>query len=174
MKKDGNSLSKKLSLSGILLALTVITLFVESIAPTNRLSLYALSSFFIAVVIIEAGVKAAWSFYFASCILSFIIVQSKIELIPYAVFFGVYGIIKLYIEKINNIVIEYLLKLLFFNLVAILSFLMLKELILPGFRLPLPWWIVLLAAEAAFIVYDYVYSLAIGFYLNRLKKILKI
>jgi hypothetical protein len=39
------STAKRIALSGVLLALVVIVLYAESIAPTSKLTLYALSSF---------------------------------------------------------------------------------------------------------------------------------
>lgn len=166
--------AKKLSLGGILLALLVITLFIESVAPTNKLSLYALSSFYVSIIIAEFGVGRGWMFYFSSCLLSLILVQNKAALIPYVLFFGLYGIIKFYIEKMKNIILEYVLKLLFFNLILGILYLFFKQMLLPGFVAEFPWWTLMILGQIVFVVYDYVYSLFISYYFNKLKTILKI
>lgn len=175
MNNNKNSLStKRLSVSGILISLTVIVLFLATSLPINKLSLFALSSFFVAVIIIEFGVGLGWVFYFSSCLLAFIVVPNKIELIPYLLFFGAYGILKFYIEKLNKILLEYILKLAIFNAYMLVSLLIIKKFFLDNINLNLPWWIIITGVEAAFIIYDYVYTLFIQYYKEKLKKIIKI
>lgn len=170
---DNRSKVKRITLSGILLAFTVICVFLLSILPTSKLSLYAVSSLFIAVVIIEYGAKAGWIFYVASSILSVVLVP-RIEVIPFIVFFGVYGLIKLYIEKVHSRVIEYILKMIYFNICLVLGLIFLKEIIMEGVKLTAPVYIVAALLEVIFIVYDYVYTLFIRFYGVQLKPKLKI
>jgi hypothetical protein len=164
--------SKVIALGGIFLALTVIILYAESIVPTGRLSLYALSSFFVSVIVIEAGIYAGWLFYLASSLLAFIIVPDKLGLIPYFVFFGVYGLIKHYTEKTTNRVLEYLLKFVFFNLCLVLAFFLAKEVFIGQIEIKLSPWIVIPALELVFFIYDFVYTLSIETYLQRIRKIL--
>lgn len=166
--------ARRLSLSGVLLSLTVIALFIESVAPVNKLSLYALSSFFVSVVIIEFGSGAGWLFYLTSCILAAIVVQDKMALIPYILFFGIYGVVKYHIEKLGKLVLEYVLKLLFANMIIFLLYHLFRQLILPDIKTELPLLLLLVLAQAAFLLYDYVYSLFIQYYGNKIKKILKI
>ena len=147
---------KKLSLSGILLALTVITLLVESFAPTGRLSLYALSSFFVSVIVLEFGIGAGWVFYIASAVLAFVVLPNKLETLPFILFFGVYGLIKYHIERLRNIFVEYALKLAFFGLVLAAAILFVREFLLSMTELSLPWGALIALAVAVFLVYDYV------------------
>jgi hypothetical protein len=166
--------SKKISLGGILLALTVITLFAESILPTSKLSLYALSSFFVSVMVIESGVKTGWVFYIASVLLSLIVVQNKIELIPYIAFFGNYGLIKLFIERLRNIFVEYVLKVLYFSAWLTAAVLFFQRFFMENLKIEFPWWIIIVLFEVVFIVYDYVYTLFVRYYSVKFKKLLKI
>jgi hypothetical protein len=143
--------------------------------PTSTLSLYALSSFFVSIIIFEFRIKAGWTFYAASCLLSLIVVQVKIRLVPYVLFFGLYGIIKYYIERINNIVLEYILKILYFNICLFLGILFIEAVFLPeGIIIKFPIWAIVAALEIIFLVYDYTYTLFINYYNVKLKKILKI
>jgi hypothetical protein len=175
MKDQNKTFSaKKISLGGILLALTVITLFAESILPTSKLSLYALSSFFISVMIMESGAKAGLVFYISSVLLAFIVVQNKIELIPYAAFFGNYGLIKYLIEKLGNLFFEYILKILYFSVWLTAAFLLFKSFFAANIKIDFPWWTLFLLFEAAFLIYDYVYTLIIRYYSLKLKSRLKI
>ncbi len=165
--------TKRIALNGILGALTVICLVLAAILPTNRLSLYALSSFFVAVSIIESGVKAGWIFYVATCLLALIVVPNKLGIIPYVIFYGMYGIVKYYIEKLNKIIVEYMLKLVFFNICVGIAALTVIEFF--GFKLAveLPWWLLIIALQVIFFLYDIVYTLFINFYRGKLRRKLK-
>lgn len=170
---NNNTRVKRVTLSGILLAFTVICVFLAANLPTSRLSFYALSSLFLAVVIIEFGSKAGWAFYIASGVLSTVLIP-RLEVIPFIVFFGVYGLIKLYIEKLHSRISEYILKLIYFNICLVLGLMFLKEFILGGVNLSMPIYIVAGLLEVVFIVYDYIYTLFIRFYGAQLKPKLKL
>lgn len=164
---------KRITLSGILLAFTVICVFLAANLPTSKLSLYAVSSLFVAVIIIEFGAKAGWAFYLASGILCAVLVP-RLEVIPFIVFFGVYGLVKLYIERLHNRISEYALKIIYFNICLVLGLIFLKELIMDGVSLSAPVYVVAGLLEIVFIVYDYIYTLFIRFYGTQLKPKLKI
>ncbi|MDP4092558.1 MAG: hypothetical protein Q8920_04285, partial [Bacillota bacterium] len=86
---------KRTAFGGILLALSAVTLFLATTLPTSRFALYALSSFYVAVFIMEFGIKAGWIFYTASCLLGFIAVRGGISgWVLYILFFGLYSTIK--------------------------------------------------------------------------------
>ncbi len=160
----------KLALGGILGALAVICLFLASVLPTSRLSLYALSSFFISIVVIESGIKAGWLFYAATSLLSLILVPDKLEIIPYAIFFGVYGILKYYIERINKLPVEYILKFAYFNVCLAAAVLLIRQVFVDSIKVQLPWWVVIVALEIVFLVYDVVYTMFIAYYKDKLRK----
>ncbi len=170
---NNGSRVKRITLSGILLAFTVICVFLAAVLPTSKLSLYALSSLFMSVIIIEFGTKAGWAFYLASAILSALLVP-RLEVIPFIVFFGIYGLIKLYIERRNSRITEYILKLAYFNICLILGLFFLKEIILNGVNLSAPVYIVAAVLEVVFVIYDYIYTLFIRFYGTQLKQRLRL
>lgn len=171
---DSSKKTFKIALSGILGALAVICLFLATVLPTSRLSLYALSSFFISIVVIEAGIKAGWLFYIATTLLSVILVPDKLEIIPYAVFFGVYGVIKCYIEKINKLILEYLLKFAYFNLCMAVAVLFIRQVFMESIQIQLPWWAIIAALEVVFLIYDVVYTMFIAYYKDKLRKKLRL
>jgi len=176
--KDSNTMknsSKKIALNGILAALAVICIFLATILPTSRLSFYALSSFLIAIIIIEYDAKTAFIFYIVTNIISFFLIPDKIKIIPYSIFFGIYGIVKYYIEKINKIVLEYVLKYIYFNVCVLVLFLLFKDLIVADLNIDIKYllWIGFLVMEIIFILYDYIYSLFIQYYIKKLRRYLK-
>jgi hypothetical protein len=166
--------TKKVTLNGILGALAVISLLLAAVLPTNRLSFYALSSFFVAITIIEYGIKAGWLLYAATALLSLIVLPDKLAIVPYVIFFGIYGIIKLYIERINKIVLEYILKVIYFNICLVAAYYFIKQVFFESIKINLPWWLLIIALEIVFIVYDYVYTLFIRYYREKLQKVLKL
>ncbi|NLC67578.1 MAG: hypothetical protein GX754_02085 [Clostridiaceae bacterium] len=167
--------ARKVALSGILAGVSVICLFLASVMPTSKLSLYALSSFIVSIIMAEYGTRAGVVFYILTSILAFLAVPDKTRIVPYIVFFGVYGIIKFHVEKINRIILEYVIKILYFNICVAAWLMLFREIFLPeDAELKVSLWVVVLVLEAVFILYDYVYSLFIQYYLKRLKKFLKI
>ena len=74
--------SSVIALGGICLALTLAFLFAGSVAPGIELTLFALSSLFTAVMVLESGVGAAALLYAAAVILGFFIVPNKLAMIP--------------------------------------------------------------------------------------------
>ncbi|WP_024833693.1 hypothetical protein [Ruminiclostridium josui] len=165
--------AKKIALSGILLGFTVICVFLASVLPTSKLSLYAISSLFISIIIIEFGLKAGWTFYAASAVLTAVLIP-RLEVLPYIVFFGVYGLLKLYFERQKSRVLEYVLKLVYFNICLLLGFVFIKEFLMMGVTLTAPVYVVAALVEIVFVVYDYVYTLFVRFYSSTLKPKLKI
>lgn len=172
MKKNRSIDAKSITLSGILLTLVVLALYAESLTPTAKLSLYAFSSLFVSIVIIESGIKAGWIFYLASSLLTLIIIPDKLGLVPYFVFFGIYGIIKYYIEKLNKLAIEYILKCIYFSLCLLLALFVVKKLLMEDVISNLPWWLIIIGLEVVFLIYDYVYTLFIQYYNHKLRKMI--
>jgi hypothetical protein len=166
--------TKKIALNGILGAVAVICLLLAVIMPTSRISFYALSSFFVAVSIIESGARAGWLFYAATSLLALIIVPDKLGIVPYAIFFGLYGIIKFYIEKLDRIVLEYILKFVFFNACMGVAIWAVRDLFGFAVSSKLPWWVLIIALEVVFFVYDYVYTLFVAYYRDKLRPKLKL
>jgi hypothetical protein len=160
--------SKYIAESGLLVALTLVILYATSIIPISKLSILTVASCLIPISIIRTSIKNALLVYIASSVLSFFLVPINIALY-YTLFFGVYGIIKYLIEKAKNNPIELFLKLISFNILLGIIYLITKSFLgisSPKFSL----WILLLGAQVVFLVYDYALTLAISFFLSRFNK----
>lgn len=172
MKKDNQAKTKTqaIALGGIFLALTVVFIFAGSIVPGIELTMFAISSLFVAVMIMESGVRAGVILYAAALLLGFILVPNKLAMIPYAFFFGYYGILKFFIEKLKNAVLQVVIKAAFFAIVMCVGLLAFKELLLGAISLPdYPTAILIVAGILMMLVYDYIYTLLINFYLKRIR-----
>lgn len=160
----------KLALGGICLALTLIFMFAGSIVPGIELTLFAVSSVFVAVMIIEAGIGGGVLLYAAAVLLGIVIIPNKPAIIPYAFLFGYYGILKFYIEKIHSAVLQIAVKAAFFALALCIGLLGFKELLLGSIHLPdYPVWLLIAAGILMLLVYDYIYTLIINLYIKRIK-----
>src|SRR5659263_724633 len=80
--KDNKLSTQKIALVGVLSAFAVITVYFESILPVNKLTLLALSSFLVSIIVIEAGIKASFLFYTVTSLMIFIVIPKKTSLIP--------------------------------------------------------------------------------------------
>jgi hypothetical protein len=162
--------SKYIAESGLLVALTLVILYATSIIPISKLSILTVASCLIPISIIRTSIKNTILVYIASSVLSFFLVPTNIAL-HYTLFFGVYGIIKYLIEKAKNIPLELLLKLIAFNILLGIIYLITKSFLgISSTKFSL--WILLLGAQIVFLVYDYALTLAISFFLSRFNKLI--
>lgn len=163
---------KRITLSGVLIALGVLCIFLASILPSGRLSLYALSSFLGAVIIVEAGIKYGWLLYLLTVLLSLILIPVKTAIFPYLLFFGPYGVIKCHLEKIQNKYIAGVLKFIFFNccLFGAYGLFFYKLNLESYFKTPLI--VVFLVLQVVFGVFDFVFTGIIDYYKKKIRRIL--
>ena len=116
----------------------------------------------------EYGPKSGFVFYIASVILGFIVINSKFQWVLNTFTFGIYGLIKFIIEQDRPIYIEYILKLSYANITLVVLYFIIRQFIV----IPQKWYLVILF-EVVFLVYDYVYSLFIDYYNEKLNKYFK-
>ena len=165
-----NNKTFKLALGGICLALTLIFMFAGSIAPGIELTLFAISSLFVAVMIIESGIGSGILLYIAAVILGLILIPNKVALIPYAFLFGYYGIFKYLIEKLSSGTSQLIIKIIFFAAILSIGLLGFKELLFETVDIPnFPVAVLILGGTLFMLLYDYIYTLAINMYLRRVK-----
>lgn len=158
-----NSLVK----GALICALTMIFLYISNVLPTNRLALLTLTSALVALAVLSLGLRWAFITYLSSTLLSFILGLRASGLV-YGIFFGVYPIIKYYIEKIRRPLAEIPLKLLYFNMCLFLSYYFYTNVFMAAFSIKFPLYMMIIAAEIAFIIYDYALTLIISFINKRL------
>lgn len=160
-----NLKAKDLALGGILTSLTVIVLFINILIPINTFAILTISSCFVPIAIIRSNVRVGIFVYIASSIIGFFLVPLDI-MIPYILYFGIYGLVKFYIEKLRNIPLEILLKLSFSNIMLILGYILFTKFIAP-INLNIPIWILIILAQIAFLIFDYALTLIITFYISK-------
>ncbi len=162
-----NSSASNVAKGGLLVALTLIILYAANFITFNTLFLLGLTSALIPLAIIISDVPTSVMVYAASSILGYLIIPDKTLWILYTVVFGPYGIAKLFIEKRRNTILEIVLKLIYFNLVIVLSFFIYKTFFMPNIELEYSIFMVILVGNIAFFVFDYVLTVFVNSIRNR-------
>jgi hypothetical protein len=166
-----NKRTQNIAIGGICLAGSVLSLFLASIVPGAELTLYAVSSLFVAVMIIEAGMRGGWMMYSGTILLCLIIIPNKLAVIPYIFFFGLYGIIKFYAEKNKHSAIQLAVKAAVFLAVFGMGYLFFRELFFGNIQLPdFPLPILALAGLAFLFLYDFIFTQIVHLYRKRIKR----
>lgn len=155
-------------------ALCVTLLYAAVYLPTGKLGIYVLASLVIASAVIELGIGWGTVVYTASAALLFLLTGSINTLLLFVIFFGSYPLIKYYIEKRRGAFVETLLKLLAINMLGAAGYYIFKALlgispiILPNLSNLLIIGAIA-AAQLAFLLYDYILSRLIAYYMDRIR-----
>lgn len=157
--------AKDLALGGILTALTIVTLFISILIPINTFAILTISSCFVPIAIMRSNVKIGILVYLASSIIGFFLVPLDI-MIPFILYFGIYGLVKFYIEKLRNMPLEIVLKLVFSNIMIFIGYILFTKFVSP-INIDFPIWLLIILAQIAFIIFDYALTLIITFYISK-------
>lgn len=160
--------SKKIAYGGFFTAITIILLYLSYILPTSKLTILTLVSAVIPLSILTTGVKNTFIVFLSSFAVSFFLGLREMSLL-YLLFFGVYGIVKYYIEKLYKIPLEIFLKLIFFNISLGLILFIIKSTLINISNTYLPLYAVIILAQFIFLIYDYCLTLIIFYIKNHFK-----
>lgn len=171
--------SGKVALGGIITALSTVAMFLTGLlAPMGTYALPAIAGVILVVIVIEISARWAWMVYGAVSVLSLLLAADKEAVLLFILFFGYYPILKANIERVHSKIVQWLIKLGIFNAAVIVSFwIALKVLQMPEdaftvFGVYLPW-VLLLAGNVVFVIYDYALSGLISMYVHQFQKVLK-
>lgn len=166
-----NKRTQNIAIGGICLAGSVLSVFLASIVPGAELTLYAVSSIFVAIMILETGMRGGWMTYGGTILMCLILIPNKLALIPYIFFFGLYGIIKFYAERMRHPVIQLGIKAMTFMMVFGTGYLFFREVFFGNIQLPaFPLPILILAGLAFLFLYDFIFTQLIQIYRRRIRR----
>lgn len=161
-------------------ALSVMVMFV-SYFPYLTYAIPAIAGLFMMVPLIECGVSWAFGTYIASSALIFITGETEAKIL-YILFLGYYPILKSLIEKINKQAVEWILKLICFNIAAVAFYYVSSRLFAVSFDDFGEWGkygalIFLAICNVVFVLYDIGISRVASYYIyalhDKIKRILK-
>lgn len=75
--------AKRMAISGMLLAFTIICMYLGGVIETNTLFLLAAAAYFVGIIQREFGLKYGWAFWIAAVCLGFILVPNKFYVLSY-------------------------------------------------------------------------------------------
>ena len=174
MARRKTSFDKKIVVAGVLAALSVIILYLGCAIEVLDLTMSAIVSLLVVVIVIEMGYKYAWMTYIATAILSILLLPQKSPAIFYACFMGFYPIIKSYLERINSALVRWIIKLVVGNAALALMFILMSLFLPDEFE---GGWLMLvtyLLGIIAFLMYDVALSKLITLYFVRIRDRIKI
>ena len=160
--------TKNLTIGGISIALSLVILYLSTRISINTIAILTVASSIIPITIIKSDIKTSILVYIITSILSFFFLPINYSLL-YILLFGIYGITKYFIEKINKLPLEIILKLVFFNIMLGIAYLLMDSLF-NMINLRLSLWILIIIAQFAFLIYDYALTIIISFYLQRIHR----
>ena len=172
--------TNKITLCALMAALAVV-LMLAAYFPYLTYAIPAFAGLCIMVVLLETGAKWAISAYITSAVLTLLFCEPE-AMLMYVFLFGYYPILKAFIEKINKPLLEWPIKMIFFNVVVILVYSFIAQLF--GVNMSdtndfgkYTVYIVLAVANVVFVIYDITVAKMATFYIYiikpKLNKLLK-
>lgn len=163
--------TRNVSVTSLLIALTVVLLYLASLIPSARIAAAAVAGLMTAAAVIECGILSAVACFACSSILAILLLPLKSVALLYILFFGHYPIIKSLIERLDKRALEWVIKLVVFNASLTLVYFLWKLGFMPDIDLE-AWIISLLyaAGNFIFVLYDIAFSALAGQYIERIYK----
>lgn len=170
MKRKGKA--AKVAYPAILGALALILVYIGSIAPTGNWGIVAAAGLLPAAAVISVGLKAGFLCWAGVFILAFLLVPDKFCVMLFGVLFGLYPMVKSLVEQLRKRPVEYLLKLVFFNAAFTVVYLAMSAAVAASLPQVLgsSVWVLYLAANVVFLLYDYGFSRLIALYIARVQR----
>ena len=164
-----------ITIPAILSALGVLVLYFSALVPSGRWALVAVAGLLPAAAVITVGLWGGAACYAVTGLLGLLLIPDRLNALLYLLFFGIYPGIKSLLERLRPIWLGFLGKLAFFNAVLTVFALAFSGLFLPALPSLLGdrMWLLYLAGNAVFLVYDFGFTKLVSFYGQRLEKIVK-
>ena len=164
------NLTKKISFTAILAALTFILLMVGSVFETVTLSVAAIASLCVIVAVAELGYGYAFALYLIISLLGFLLLPIKDPLLYFTGFFGYYPIVKHLAEKVR-LPFNYVIKVISFSCSYALILVLGIKLFAPQIEInALIITLAFIVLLAVFFVYDYALNKLTRYYNLSLRK----
>lgn len=164
--------TKALAFSGIATAVISTVMYLSSIVTVFEYCACVVGGLIVTFIIVEFGTKYALTVYFASSVLSVIIIPTKMTLLLFVLFCGWYSFVKRYLDRLPSF-IRILSKLAVFNTsLAAITFITVKFLMTEA----IAWYmyvLVFLLADLTFLMYDRLIDKLIFIYVMKYRNKLK-
>lgn len=152
-------------------ALSLVLMLLTAVLPFGTYAFPCFAGILLTAIVIEFGAVWAIGVYAGVSVLSFLIVSDKEAALYYTLILGIYPVLKSFFERIRVKWLSFVLKLLYFNIVAVAAFYISIYLLgvptesfsLFGVNMPL---LFLALGNVVFVLYDICVTRLIAAYLN--------
>ncbi len=117
-----NKVSYKVALGGVISSLCIFSMFVAGAVPFLYLTMPMIAGTLMSIIAVEVNKPWAFLTYASVSLLSVFITADKEAALIFILLFGYYPIIKEPIDKLKLRLIRFLIKLAFFNVVAVVYY----------------------------------------------------
>ncbi len=163
--------TKKLTLSSVMVALGAVIMALGAMVEVLDLSVCALASLIVVFIYLEVGSPYTWLTWLTTSLITFLIFPGKPIWLNYFLIFGVYPLLKAYIEKLPKAV-WLIVKLAYANAVIWVMF-FLMELIfgMPLFEKDIFWLkaVLYVVMNVAFVAYDLFITVFVKIYFVKIR-----
>lgn len=166
-----NKKTKKITVAAMMTALAVVFLYLAAILPTGRYGLVAAASLFGVAAVIETGISGGVFVYLGASLLGLLLVPDKLDLMLFVLFFGYYPVLKSLAERLENIVLSWIIKLAVMNGALTVILLFFSSLIFDYAAVFSSTALVYLFLNVVFVIFDIGVSKVIAYYMYRIKNV---
>ncbi len=164
--------TKKITMSSILVALGVVILALGAVIELVDLTVCAIASLIVVFIYLEIGSPYTWLTWLCTSLIAFLVFPGSMIWMNYLIVFGVYPILKAYIEKAPR-ALWLIIKLVYINAVITALF-FLVELVfgIPLFEDGRLWFraILWVLINVAFIAYDMFLTVSVKLYYAKIRQ----
>ncbi len=164
-----NDSVRALTRSALSASVGVVLLYLGSVVPGGKLAFLFLST--LGVVFIRLCCPWQWSLgcYAVTAACAAFLLPTKALAVFYAVFFGYYPLLKMLTERISSLGVRLLLRLGLFNAVFFGLWFLARALFSQAIGSAMaPVWLLWIAANIGFLIYDYALGQMILYYLRNI------
>ncbi|MDD6602814.1 MAG: hypothetical protein PUE73_00515 [Eubacteriales bacterium] len=163
-----------IAMSGIITGLSVVAMFLGSVVWIFSYVMPIVAGLLIIILSASAGKKSGLYVFFATCVLSLILLPDKEPALLYSFFFGYYPLIKDALDGIKSRVLKLGTKFVIFNIAMVASQLVLVYVFgipFDNFMGKWSWAILLALANVVLVLYDKMFDIVVIVYNRKYRHI---
>lgn len=163
--------ARYVSVTALLVALSVVILYLASLFPTARIASAAIAGLLTAVAVIECGITSGIACFACTSILAAVLMPVKTVGLLYILFFGYYPVVKSLAERTKKRPVEWAVKIVVFNAALTAIYFLWILSFMPDVDFGTLTLILLyVAGNICFVLYDFAFSVLAGQYISRFYK----
>lgn len=161
-------MTRRIAFTAVFTAFSAAFLYIASVFPSGQLGFLGVASLFGIAAVLEFGLWGGAAVYAGTALIGLLVVPSKSLVALYAIFFGYYPILKALTEKLKSRVLEWAVKLIVFNAALTAAIFALTMTIFDFSLFNNRVYLIYLACNAVFVLFDIGVTRVIAVYLSRI------